>query len=312
LTGLTTALSTTQGGTGLTSYSTGDLIYSSATDTLAKRSIGTVGQVLTVVGGVPTWVTPATGGSVTSVSGSGGSTGLTFSGGPITTSGTLTLGGTLAVANGGTGVTTFGGTNTILYTSSANTLSSITTANNGLLVTSATGVPSISNTLPPGVLITAGSGTATVKIGGLTYASSTAIGNAANTTENNLMSYSMPGNTLSVNNAGIRIRAWGDTAANSNSKTIRVYFGSTVLCTLSANASNKPWFLDAYVLRSGPTSQVAMGQCHFNADTSIVVSSVIPVETLSGAVTVKVTGQSGTANANNIVQKGLIVEFLAQ
>lgn len=44
-------------------------------------------------------------GTVTSVSGSGGSTGLTLTGGPITTSGTLTLGGTLAKANGGTGNT---------------------------------------------------------------------------------------------------------------------------------------------------------------------------------------------------------------
>lgn len=54
-----------------------------------------------------TWATPAGGGGgVTSVSGSGGTTGLTLTGGPITTSGTLTLGGTLAVANGGTGATT--------------------------------------------------------------------------------------------------------------------------------------------------------------------------------------------------------------
>jgi len=44
-------------------------------------------------------------GTVTSVAASGGTTGLTFSGSPITTSGTLTLGGTLAVANGGTGAT---------------------------------------------------------------------------------------------------------------------------------------------------------------------------------------------------------------
>lgn len=47
-----------------------------------------------------------TSGTVTSVAASGGTTGLTFSGSPITTSGTLTLGGTLAVANGGTGATT--------------------------------------------------------------------------------------------------------------------------------------------------------------------------------------------------------------
>lgn len=45
-------------------------------------------------------------GTVTSVAISGGTTGLTTSGGPITTSGTVTLAGTLAVANGGTGQTT--------------------------------------------------------------------------------------------------------------------------------------------------------------------------------------------------------------
>ena len=45
-------------------------------------------------------------GTVSSVQASGGSTGLTFTGGPITGSGTLTIGGTLAVAFGGTGATT--------------------------------------------------------------------------------------------------------------------------------------------------------------------------------------------------------------
>jgi len=48
----------------------------------------------------------AGGGTVTSVAVSGGTTGLTTSGGPITGSGTITLAGTLAVANGGTGTAT--------------------------------------------------------------------------------------------------------------------------------------------------------------------------------------------------------------
>jgi hypothetical protein len=48
------------------------------------------------------------GGTVTSVGLSGGTTGLTVSGSPVTTSGTMTLAGTLAVANGGTGATTAG------------------------------------------------------------------------------------------------------------------------------------------------------------------------------------------------------------
>ena len=68
---------------------------------------GTAGQVLTSNGGsAPTWTSVAGVGTVTSVDGSGGTTGLSLTGGPITASGTLTLGGTLAVANGGTGSTT--------------------------------------------------------------------------------------------------------------------------------------------------------------------------------------------------------------
>ena len=44
-------------------------------------------------------------GTVTSVAVSGGSTGLTTTGGPITNSGTITLAGTLSITNGGTGAT---------------------------------------------------------------------------------------------------------------------------------------------------------------------------------------------------------------
>jgi trimeric autotransporter adhesin len=61
-------------------------------------------------------------GSVTSVAGSGGTTGLTFTGGPITTAGTLTLGGTLATANGGTGLSIVGTAGQVL-TSNGTTLS---------------------------------------------------------------------------------------------------------------------------------------------------------------------------------------------
>lgn len=82
-----------------------------------------------------------TGGGVTSVNVSGGTTGLTTSGGPITSSGTITLGGVLAVASGGTGATTAAAALTSLgaypasnpnnYTSNGGTVTSVsvTTAN---------------------------------------------------------------------------------------------------------------------------------------------------------------------------------------
>jgi hypothetical protein len=68
---------------------------------------GTSGQVLTSNGAsAPTWQNIAGSGTVTSIDVSGGTTGLTTSGGPVTGSGTITLAGTLAIANGGTGATT--------------------------------------------------------------------------------------------------------------------------------------------------------------------------------------------------------------
>lgn len=58
---LSTPVATTNGGTGLSSFTTGDLVYASGSNTLAARSIGSTGQVLTVSGGVPAWSSPSSG-----------------------------------------------------------------------------------------------------------------------------------------------------------------------------------------------------------------------------------------------------------
>ncbi len=76
---------------------------------LPAQSAGVSGYVLTSNGSIAEWKPAAGGtgnGSVSSVDVSGGTTGISFSGGPITSTGTLTMGGTLAIANGGTGGTT--------------------------------------------------------------------------------------------------------------------------------------------------------------------------------------------------------------
>jgi hypothetical protein len=97
------------GGTGGTATPTAGTIPYGTGTAIAYSSAGTSGQVLTSGGaGAPTWTTVTGTGTVTSVNVSGGTTGLTYSGGPITGSGTITMAGTLAVANGGTGITSFG------------------------------------------------------------------------------------------------------------------------------------------------------------------------------------------------------------
>jgi hypothetical protein len=45
----------------------GDLIYGTGSGTFTRRGIGTTGQILTVSGGVPAWVSPAGGGKVLQV-----------------------------------------------------------------------------------------------------------------------------------------------------------------------------------------------------------------------------------------------------
>jgi hypothetical protein len=93
---------------------------------------------------------------VTSVNVSGGLTGLTTSGGPITSSGTITLGGVVAVSAGGTGATTEAAALTSLgaypasnpngYTSNTGTVTSFGFTNaNGVsgTVTNATSTPNL-------------------------------------------------------------------------------------------------------------------------------------------------------------------------
>jgi hypothetical protein len=56
---LTNALGATFGGTAQSAYTQGDILYSSATNTLAKLGIGTVNFILTSTGSVPQWVAPS-------------------------------------------------------------------------------------------------------------------------------------------------------------------------------------------------------------------------------------------------------------
>jgi len=64
---LSTPVAATNGGTGLSTFTTGDMIYASGANTPAKLSIGSSGQVLTVASGIPSWATAAGGGKVLQV-----------------------------------------------------------------------------------------------------------------------------------------------------------------------------------------------------------------------------------------------------
>ena len=112
---LTNALTTSYGGTGLTSFTAGDLPYYSTGTALSKLAIGTNGYILQSNGSAPTWVIASSviggaGGSNTQVqyNSSGllaGSANLTFNGTTLTTANDASISG-LTVGKGGGNVST--------------------------------------------------------------------------------------------------------------------------------------------------------------------------------------------------------------
>lgn len=184
-----------------------------------------------------------------------------------------------------------------------------TTNANGALLVALDG-----GTIANGTTITEGTGSATAVIGGVLTVNTTATGTGADTNETTLWTYDLPANTLSANNKGVRITVWGTGAANGNTKTIRVKFGGSTVSALAATTSGLDWCATVEVWRTGAATQVSMGRMVFGADTSnggaVRMDYVTPTETLSGAVTIKMTGQNGTASANDIVFRGAMVEAL--
>jgi trimeric autotransporter adhesin len=131
------------GGTGLNSFTAGDLVYFASGTSFTKLGIGTNGQVLTSSGTAPQWTTAVASG-VTSFQTS--MAGLTPS---SATTGSVTLAGTLGPANGGTGVAnnalstlTISGNYATTLTVSATT--SITLPTSGTLAT-LTGTETLTN-----------------------------------------------------------------------------------------------------------------------------------------------------------------------
>lgn len=154
--------------------------------------------------------------------------------------------------------------------------------------------------------IPAGAGAAEAGLAGALYINVTPVGNV-DAGEDDLMTYTLPANTLSANTYGVRITAFGALAANGNAKTVKLYFGSYVVSTFSGTSSNIRWEATATIFRSGATSQIGTGSFQAgNALSNLPLNE--PTETLSGAVVIKVTGE-GVAT-NDIVQRFMLVEFL--
>jgi hypothetical protein len=175
---LTTALSVSNGGTGQNTYTTGDLLYAGATNTLNKLPLGTSGQILTSNGTNIAWAPNSSASLSGGVAGalpyqSGvGVTGYTAAGtaGQILTSAGTASAPTwttiIPVANGGTGAATLT-SNAVLLGNGTGAVQTVAPGSTGNVLVS-NGTTWVSQAAPASGVSTVGSISATSNIKGAT------------------------------------------------------------------------------------------------------------------------------------------------
>lgn len=146
---------------------------------------------------------------------------------------------------------------------------------------------------------------------------------SATNIEQTLMTYSLPGNTLSSAGNALRVTCWGYASPESTSatKTIKLYFGGTTVTTPAlavTPAQGFNWSLSYIVMRRSATTQAFDGTGQVGATiTASVITLPLPTvadaaETLSGAITIKCTGTNNNAvpQAGGIVAQGMLTEVI--
>lgn len=159
---------------------------------------------------------------------------------------------------------------------------------------------------------TAGTGTAEPVMVGTLSVNTTAVGNVGAGTDD-LMTYPLPANSLSANNKGIRATVWGTVTNNANAKAATFNFGATSISFALRANQDGAWRAEFVIMRTGSGAQILSGRFQGGlvngGVTDHLTFAATPAETDTGAITVKCTG-TGVAD-NDIVQKGMIVEFIS-
>lgn len=158
-------------------------------------------------------------------------------------------------------------------------------------------------------LITAIATPTYARTGGVLFSVITPVGNIG-TGEDNLMSSSIEANVLSANGQSLEIEAAGTFAANSNTKRLKLVWGSTTLIDTTALALNSgDWHLHCKMVRTGSGNQVCVTTIRSsNALLPSLVAVVEATEDLTIAHTLKLT-LAATAD-NDGVNKMLSVKWM--
>jgi hypothetical protein len=277
------AVTSVFGRTGAVSATSGD--YSLSQIGGVSLSSPSNGQILQFNG--TNWVNaaaPATG--VTSVGASGGTTGLSFTGSPITSTGTLTLSGTLAVGSGGTGLTSAPASNQILLgTGTAYSLVTLA-AGSGISFSNVAGTFTISSTATGGVT-SFGSRTGAITLGDNLQMSNQQLQLVNVITSSNIASQNVSYAT-SAGSAGSASTAGSATTAGTASQVANALSAGTGLSFTGGGTYNggaaKTLNVSLATLSAG-TGLSITGGSGYNGSTAVSVAIDNTVVTTTGSQT---------------------------
>lgn len=125
--------------------------------------------------------------------------------------------------------------------------------------------------------------------------------------ETDLLVVRLPPNILRNPGDTIRISAGVFLAANANSKTDKVYFGSTVVAGRTAVSNNLPRANQIWIVKRALNSQSGVGINNEHGGGSLISLTDI-TEDESTPIVVKLTGQ-GAAD-NDMISRFLMVEYV--
>lgn len=146
-------------------------------------------------------------------------------------------------------------------------------------------------------------------VAGLVSAQTGAVGTGADTTEDTMQQYTLPGGTLATAGQSIRVRCWGTTGADINNKSMKLYFGGSSVATPVAATNAKGWFLELLVMKTGANAQSVLGQGTVDV-TPVSPVSITGTDVDTAGVLIKCTGTNGTAVANDVLSRGMTVEVI--
>lgn len=149
----------------------------------------------------------------------------------------------------------------------------------------------------------------TTLAGGGVPSAFTAFANGADTTEDTLLTTTIPQNFFDVAGRNLEVIAWGNVTATSATKTVKLYLGNSMSQSIAYTTTQTgAWQMNANIWKSATNQQLGFIQMDsIGATTARSITNLVGGEFDASSFSVKVTGKSSAATAGLVTLYGVAI-----